>query len=296
MPTLKEVLADKAKYQDNLAWQLENGVSVTLGQLRQLSTEAQTEISKREQAIEASRAAIATEEAKLKKSQLDTANVYTTLSQAVEAVKAGRYDDPALKQIFGNNPVVTPNGTVNQPDPYAELARLEGDTLLGPVVKYLKQVNERATKAEQAVANNLKIQENMATSYINGTLEDRYDRLVPIEKQDKITLESLIRDAVQNKEFRSDNTPDIRRAYKRATAVETQASHDAEVAAAAVKKYQEEHPAGEGINVPSPSNIFGLDVHNKSGSAPKPFASLDEAFKAAAADKDIWSQVDQITH
>jgi hypothetical protein len=295
MPTLKEVLADRAKYQDNLSWQLENGVSVTLGQLRQLSDERQAAIVKAEQDITAREAAAKAAEDKLKKTQLDVANVYTTLNAAVEAIKNGRLNDPSVQQIFGN---ITPGNVMTPPDPFAELARLEQDTLLGPVVKALKAVNDNAKKAQEAVVANINTQKLMAESYLNGTLEDRYDRLVPEDKKDKISLESLIKSAVENNEYKSDRTPDIRRAYKRLTAGDELAAREAQIRADERKKFQEELAAkGGDINVPVPtSSIFGLDVHNRGGAAPKPFANLDEAFKAAQADKDIWSAVDQVTH
>jgi hypothetical protein len=295
-PTLKEILADKAKYQDGISWQLENGVSLTLGQLRQMSAEDQSALSKREKDIEAARGALALEEKKLKDGQIQTANVYQTLNSAMEAIKSGRLNDPAVTSLFGNGgvPGVGPTGPT---DPFAELSRLEGDTLLGPVVKLLKVVNDRAQKAEQAVANNIKVQQTMATHYLNGTLEDRYDRIVPADKQDKITLELLIRDAVNHNEMRSDSTPDIRKAYLRATEHETQAVRDAKIAADAIAKYKADNPdSNNAINVPPSSSFYGLDVHNRSGAAPQPFKNLDEAFAAAGKDPDIWRQVDGQTN
>lgn len=289
MPTLKDVLADKAKYGDNLAWQLENGVSVTLGQLRQMSDERQLALTNQEKEIERRNGEIALAERKLKEGQVQTADLYAKMNQAMEAIKSGRLTDPLVAQLFGSISGVTPPNA----DPFAELSRLETDTLMGPLVKMLKQVNERASKAEQAVAENVKVQQRMATSYINGTLEDRYDRLVPADKQDKITLEALIKDAVNHNELRSDNTPDIRKAYQRATAAETQAERDKKIAADAIEAYKKEHPEADGINVPPSSSFFGLDVHNRSGQAVQPYKNLDEAFAAAAKDKDIWSQVDR---
>jgi len=294
MPTLKEVLADKAKYQDSLLWKFDDTTSVTLGQLRQLSDEKQAQLSKQETDMLKRQTELDAADRKLKDSQIQTANVFTSLNSAMEAIKAGRLNDPAVTSLFGNNgvPGVGPTGPA---DPFAELSRLESDSLMGPLVKVLKVVNDRAQKAEQAVANNIKVQQTMATHYLNGTLEDRYDRLVPADKQDKITLEALIRDAVAHNELRTDSTPDIRKAYIRATAADTQAEHDKQVAEAAIKKYQEEHPdSNNAINVPPTSSFFGLDVHNRGGDAAKPFKNLDEAFAAAAKDKDIWSSVDQM--
>jgi len=298
MPTLKEVLADKVKYPDNLVWNLEGGTAVTLAQLRGLSDESQSAITKREADLVKAQQAIDARQAELNKAQLTTANLYTGLQAAKDAIANGKFDTlpPEVKALFGNS---APAGSGNgNSDPFAALSRLENDTLLGPVVTYIKQVNAEAKKAQEAVAANVEVQKKMATNYMNGVLEDRYDRIVPGDKQDKFPLEALIRDAVAHNEWSSDSTPNIRAAYKRATAGDTQAAHDAEVAAAAVKKFQEEQaangggPGNGGIFVP-PGTSFGLDVHNRSGAAPKAFKNLDEAFAAAANDKDIWANVDQ---
>ena len=135
----------------------------------------------------------------------------------------------------------------------------------------------------------------MASNYLNGVLEDRYDRIVPADKQDKITIKSLIESAVAAQQFSSDGTPNIRWAYKNATAGDDAAAREAAIRADERKKVQAEvggkGPDGNQIFVPTPQN-FGLDVHNRTGAAPKPFKSLDEAFAAAEKDTSIWSAVD----
>jgi hypothetical protein len=298
MPTLKEVLADKSKYPDNLVWNLEGGTAVTLAQLRGLSDESQNAITKREADLVKAQQAIDAKQSELNKAQLNTATLYTGLQQAKEAIANGKFDSlpPEIKALFGNS---APAGSGNgNNDPFAALSRLENDTLLGPVVQYIKKVSDDARKAQEAVAANVEVQKKMATNYMNGVLEDRYDRIVPADKQEKFPLSTLIQEAVKSNQWASDSTPNIRAAYKSLTAGDTQAAHDAEVAAAAVKKYQEDHPVNAGgggsdIFVPTPGGNFGLDVHNRSGAAPKPFKNLDEAFAAAANDKDIWANVDK---
>lgn len=293
---LKDVLNDKAGFPDNLVWNMGNGATVTLGQLRGLSASQQNEISKKEKDLVDRQAAIDAADANVKKAQMSTAQLYTALTSAKEAIANGKWDTlPAeTKALFGNtNPVgVTPSN-----DPFAALSRLEQDTLVGPLVSVVRQVREEAKKAQDAVAGNLKIQENMAKNYLNGVLEDRYDRVVPADKQDKITLESLIRSAVTSNQFSADGAPNIKWAYKQATAADSQAEHDAKVAADAVKKFQDDLAAkGQGtdnnIFVGQPNSTFGLDVHNRSGVAPQPFKNLDEAFAAAAKDKSLWTAID----
>ena len=297
MPTLKEVLADKANYQDNLAWNLGNNMTVTLGQLRALSAEDQGAITKAEAKLAEDRRAFEAQQAELKKAQVNTGNLYTTMQSALAALKSGNVNDPSVKALFPDALPPIGNNTNNN-DPFAALARLEGDTLIGPLVNVVKLVNAEAKKAQEAVAQNLEVQKKMASNYLNGVLEDRYDRVVPADKQDKFTIKALIESAVAAQQFSSDGTPNIKWAYKNATAGDDRAAHDAEVAAAAVKKYQADQAAagrgsvdGSGIFVPTPQN-FGLDVHNRTGAAPKPFKSLDEAFAAAEKDTSIWNAVD----
>src|SRR5271166_3001607 len=118
MPTLKEVLADKAKYQDNLAWQLENGVSVTLGQLRQLSDEKQSGLTTREAAIAKANDNLTKAQADLTRAQNQTATAFDLVNRATEAIKAGRMNDPAIAQLTGQ--VINANNNGN--DPFAELS------------------------------------------------------------------------------------------------------------------------------------------------------------------------------
>lgn len=289
MPTLKEVLADKAKYQDNLVWDMGGDTKVTLGQLRELSTHDQNVLSKRDQEVQA-------REAELKAAQITTANLYTTVQAAQEAIKAGKLDDPSLKLLFGNTPI--PGNNNNNNDPFAALSRLEQDTLIGPVVQVIKQIKADALKAQADAAQVIEIQKNMATAYLNDTLEERYDRIVPTNKQDKISLEALIQNAVANKHYTRANVPDIKKAYKNLTAGDDAAANEASIREDERKKVREElDKAGRGggnsdIFV-GRGNNFGLDVHNRDGSAPKAFKSLDEAFAAAEKDSSIWSAVDE---
>jgi hypothetical protein len=300
MPTLKEILADKANYQDNLAWNMGNGLTVTLGQLRGLSAEDQSAITKAEAKLEADRRALASEQDKLTKAQTNTANLYTTMTQALEALKSGRVNDPSVKQLFGDTTIPNLGGNTPSNDPFAALTRLETDTLMGPVVQAIKRVAEDNKKAQELAAGVTDIQKKMATNYINGVLEDRYDRLVPADKQATITLESLIRSAVAAQQFSSDSTPNIKWAYKNATAGDDAAAREKAARDDERKKVLAEVASGngrgsngEGIFVPQPQN-FGLDVHNRGGNAPKPFKSLDEAFAAAEKDTSLWQSTETV--
>src|SRR5438876_5976140 len=197
MATLKDVLADKTKYPDNLVWNLGDGTPVTLAQLRGLSDESQAAITKAEKAIEDRRKEMEAKDVELKKAQTNTANLFVNLQTALQAIKDGKFDTlaPEVKALFGNQAPTGSNGNNNN-DPFAALSRLEQDTLLGPLVQVVKAVHTEAQKAQKAVADNIEVQKKMAASYVNGALEDRYERVVPADKQDKFTLETLIKKAV----------------------------------------------------------------------------------------------------
>lgn len=294
MPNLKEVLADKTKYPDNLVWNLSDGTAVTLAMLRGLSDETQSAITKREKDLEAERLKLQAQNDELKKAQLNTANAYAAVQAAETAIKAGRFDDPAVKALFGTTPI--PGVVNNTNDPFSVLTNMEKDTLLGPLVAVIKSVRAEALEAQKQAANLVEVNKAMANNYLNGVLEDRYDRLVPADKQDKISLKSLIEDAVRNREFSSDSTPDIRKAYRRAVAGDEAVAREAKIREDERKKVMEElaSKGGSGhdaIFVGQPTN-FGLDVHNRTGAAPKAFKNLDEAFAAAEKDSSIWNQVD----
>mgnify|MGYP001197157291 CR=1 FL=1 len=293
MSTLKEILKDKAQYQDNLAWQLGNGITVTLGQLRSLSADDQKSITDKEKEL-------LEREGIVNKAQQNTAQLFANMNNALEDIKAGRLDTPVVKQLFGDAKVPGSTGRGSS-DPYEALSALEQDSLLGPVVRALKSTHEEAKKAQDAVAQNIQLQRTMATNYLNGVLEDRYDRYVPANKQDKLPLSALIQEAVRLNAFSSDSVPDIRRAYKSLTSGEDAADREKQIRDDERKKVIAEQVSsgqrgtGSDIFVPQPQS-FGLDVHNRGGNAPKAFKNLDEAFVAAGKDPDIWNQIDQISH
>lgn len=298
MATLKEILDDKAGFADNIAFTLAGGTQTTLGALRTLRAEEQNAVSKREEALNAQTKTFETQSAELKRAQVNTANAFTLVQKAMEALKSGNVNDPSIKQLFGDNVINLPNPSNQNQDPFAAIASLENDALLAPLVKVLKVVDSENKKAQKAVADNLEVQKRMATNYVNGVLEDRYDRLIPADKQDKFPLNELIQTAVANNAFRSDGTPDIKAAYRSKTAGDDLKSREEQIRADERKKVTEELQVtgkaadGTQIFVPQP-NSFGLDVHNRGGSAPKAFESLDAAFAAAAKDKDIWNQAIQ---
>src|SRR5271157_5142125 len=152
MPDLKAILADKTAYADNLALQLGNGVTVSLGQIRSLSAEDQKAITDAEKKIADREASLAAEQAKLTRAQVETANAYELTQRATNAIKNGQLDDPAVRQLFGDT---LPKG-VGSPnnDPFAELARLENDALLGPLVRLAKAQNAKLADAEAKLAAN----------------------------------------------------------------------------------------------------------------------------------------------
>lgn len=298
MPTLKEVLDDKAGYADNIAFTLASGVQTTLGQLRTMRTEDQSAISKREEALASQTALITTQQEELRRAQVNTAAAFSLITEATEQITAGNYNHPSVKKLMGDKTITLPNNNGNNNnDPFAALSRMESDALMGPVVAVLRQVDSDNKKAQRAVADNLEVQKQMATNYLNGVLEDRYDRLIPADKQEKFPLDTLIRKAVENKQFRSDSTPDIRAAFRSLTAGDDAAARETQIRADERKKVTDElQSGGRGsgeIFTPAP-NSFGLDVHNRSGKAVTPYKSLDDAFAAAAKDKDIWAAVDGV--
>src|SRR6266403_3329432 len=136
MPTLKEVLADKANFQDNLAWNPGNNLTGTLGQLRALSAEDQGAITKAEAKLAEDRRAFEAQQVELKKAQVNTGNLYTTMQSALAALKSGNMNDPSVKALFGDAAVPNLNGNRDN-EPFAALSRLESDTLLWPVVQVI---------------------------------------------------------------------------------------------------------------------------------------------------------------
>jgi len=299
---LKDILADSKSYPDALVFDMGGGTKVTLGELRGLTAAQQKALSDKEAEYAAANAGVAAKEAELKKAQVNTANLYTTVTQAVAALQSGKLDDPAVKQVFGDklpNLGSNSNNNNNNNDPWATVSKLEQDSLLGPMVTVVKALAEQVKAAQAQAAAVVNTQKEMATSYLNETLLDRYDKLVPADKQDKITLESLIQTAVRNGYRTPSNMPDIRRALRDATAAEDAAAREAQIRADERAKIEKEMAAaGRGRDIALPGGgggvtRFGLDSKTVGKGS---FSSLDEAFKAAENDSEIWASVDQLSH
>lgn len=300
-PDIKEILADKAGYADNIAFTL-NGNTITLGQIRSMSAADQKVITDAEKKIQERENNIAAKQRELEKAQLNTANTYDLTSRAQTALKEGRYDDPAIKQLFGDVVPKGGGGGTNN-DPFAELSRMENDALLGPIVRLARAQSAKAAELETKLAANINSQTEMAKVYINDRLDDTYKELVSKDKRAKYTRDALVQHAVANKQFTSSNLPDLERAYEDVSKDEREAAKAAQIEADTAKKIVAAIAAGEGdkygIHLPAPSGngnfgspeIFGLHKPGTKG-APKAFKSLDEAFAAAEQDSSIWSGVD----
>ena len=283
MATLKEVLADKANFADNVVIEV-GGVKTTLGELRAVDAAKVAAISAKEQQI-------ADQQAKLERSLAELTAAQTSVAQTFAEVQRQR--EELAKAAQGGN------GSGNsQPDPFAAL---EKDSVLGPAFSHIKQQNTQllAKLAEEA-KNREQLQQGlnkMVEVYLSDRLTETYRATVPADKQGQgeLKLENLIRLAKE----KGYNTPggyvDIARAYSDLTANDTLAAKVKAAEEAGYKKALEE-AAARGIVVQAPSGMasgapsFGLGGNSVSGNDNKPFKNLDEAFAAAAKDAELWRE------
>lgn len=280
MPTpLKQILDDKTQFADNLAVTLAGGQTVTLGDLRGLTQEQQTNVSKQEQAIRAREQKLQADLATLQKAQNETANLYKEVSEQRE--RQGRTNETKV-------------------DP---LESMMADPVLGPLAKEIRAqaevVEQIQSKQLRAIATSIS---QMAQAYMDDRVSDVYERTVPLDQRGQFTLESLLQASNEGKITTRTGIPDIARVYReRTTKPMTQAEIDLQIKAAREEglKAGEEKAMGR-IQVPRPTFNPTGGPREASEFKPKNLSSvsgaLDEAFAAAAKDVDIWKGVDQLAN
>lgn len=293
MATLKEILKDKAQYADNVVFNFPGGASATLGELREMSSAEQTRLSKAEADANTAKAKYEHDTQQLFAAQNNTANLFTKVQAAVEAIKKGDMsvfaNDREMQAIFGE---MTGNTAARQPDdPFAALSRLENDNILGPVVKANKVLLDRLNQKDNEFKALLDTTRKMGERYVNDRLTDIYEKVVPEAAQAKLPLESLIQHAIRNNLLTGSSLPDVKKAYRELTAGDTAAANEVKIREDERKKVMDEINAKNiGILTPSSSGGGGrLGLEVTTGGKSSSYANLEEALAAAAKDPEIWS-------
>jgi len=278
--TLKDILADKS-IKDDVVFTLASGQTTTIGELRALSAENQSALSKRETDLAAKEKAFQEQLKNLQLAQAETARLYKEVMEG----KAKGGDE----------------GRNNQPeDPFKGLN--ESDPVIGPLIKAHRSQQAAFEKLQRDVlAPLVNSQAQMARSYLEDRLEQMYMDLVPEAKRTEITYDGLLKAANDNKYVTRGGIPDLRRAYRDLTTKPmTQADIDAAVKAAE-ERGREAGRKEAAPRLPRPSaNTGSVRLESPDGFRPKALtsvsAALDEALAAAAKDDSIWKSVDNLAN
>src|SRR6185437_10766430 len=251
--TLKEMLADKTKFDDTVEIPLADGGKITFGEMRALHAESVAEQHKAQQ----------------KQQELDT------LASEVTRVYG------SLQERLAAAPAAAPAGSgTTTADDYS---RYENDEILGPLFKKLtaaeKKVaaleTDRITKLEQALQFGTR-------RLLNRELRQEFDA-IPDRFAD-VDLKTVIEYAGKNRVLDEDGVPDVRRAYNDMT---SQRQVEAREKAAYERGLQEARAQGAAGMTPRPnSGAVGAVPGSKS------YGSLEEAFDAIHGDQDLMNRLD----
>ena len=280
MATLKDILADKS-IKDDVIFTLASGQTTTIGELRALSAENQSVLSKRETDLANREKAFQEQLKNLQLAQAETARLYKEVMEG--KVKPGAGDSHVAD------------------DPFKGLN--ESDPVIGPLIKAHRAQQSAFEKMQNEIIRPLvESQSRMAKSYLEDRLEQMYYDLVPEAKRTDIPFDNLLKAANDNHYLTRGGIPDLRRAYRDLTTKPmTQAEIDAQIKAAE-ERGREAGRKEAAPRLPRPSANVGAprSMDNAEGFRPKVTtsvsAALDEALAAAAKDADIWKGVDNLAN
>lgn len=274
---LKQVI-DNKELKDDMVITLAGGQTVPLGDIRNLTKSQQSLLATRESNVAAKELELRKNLETLQLAQAETAKLFTEL-QSQKGSKGNNNNNEN-----NNNNVVNP------------FEALERDPILGPLAKaYREQSAAMEDIKTKALAPIVKAQQDMAKVYVQDRIEDLYERTVPDAKKDKITLDSILKHANDNKLYTSSGIPDIRKAYREITTKPiTQEDLDAQLKAAREEGIKSANDAAR-LRVPRPG-IGQSGGRPESSFKPTKLTTvsdaLGEALAAAAKDADIWANVD----
>ena len=273
MPSLKEIIKDKAKYPDNMLVTLPDGSQVNLGAVRAQEDADLAAFTKQQDDLKKAQDLLIVDRGKL---EADMAALRTAQAKVAElfAQTQGQGGDAAAQAAAA---------AATAQDPFVLHAK---DPVFGPVITKLREIE----KANQDLLNvHLKKITDTLTQIGKGYVDDRLSDMlerIPNRKAE-IGDEAIIKHAISNGYFTRTGVPDVRKAYKDLTAAsDKQAEIDAAVAAA-LKKRDEElaAAAGAGAGPGRPSMTFISPGQQQSQTK---YASLDAALAAAKNDPEIW--------
>lgn len=176
--------------------------------------------------------------------------------------------------------------TMNTSDPYAEL---EADPLVGNLAKLMRQQSAENAAAQKAINEKLglleKNQSQIGITYLNERANADFRSLEsdPDFKESGVTVNQLYQDAVKSGLKDANGIPDVRAAYRQATAPKREARLIAEAEKRGAEKFAEDQKMQNLLPKPG----FGPRTTGEPG-APV-YKDINGALSAALKDPGIWT-------
>jgi hypothetical protein len=183
MATLAEALKDKRGFPDAQPVDLGNGLTLTLGELRQYQEASGQDVAKQ---LETERTRLQSERADVAKAQEEVVNLWTKLQE--QSAKAQRAEP-------------TP-GTDWQKDPFFQ-----------PIAEYLKSSVEATQHKQGEQIAQFQKALGLGVKYITDVISEQRYQMLPEDFRKEMPYEQAIKIATDKKFLDSGGVPDVRKAY-----------------------------------------------------------------------------------
>jgi hypothetical protein len=180
----------------------------------------------------------------------------------------------------------TQRNNQQQTDPYAEL---EADPLVGSLAKLMRQQAAETARNQQAINEKLglleKNQSQIGITYLNERANADFRSLEsdPDFKDSGVTVNQLYQDAVKSGLKDANGIPDVRAAYRQATATKREARLIAEAEKRGAEKFQEDQKMQNLLPKP------GFGPRTAGGPEAPNYKDINGALSAAMKDPGIWT-------
>src|SRR5580765_2805088 len=256
MATLAEAIKDRRNFSDDTKFTAQNGFETTLGELRAFQDATGQDVAK---AIEAERAKINEEQAKLQAAQEEVLNMWNNLKAAEEKLKS------------------TPAPTAGQD--------WTQDPFFAPVAKYLKENVEASVAKQQEQIAQFQKALGLGVKYIADTFSEMRYQSLPEDFRKEVGYDVAVKTAAEKKYLDSGGVPDIRKVYAD--------WHTPRERKAEVEKVQKEayEKARQDLMANSLARPSGLPVGAAPAPDPNAPKNIRDSFQRLKEDPEFLNQI-----
>jgi hypothetical protein len=180
---LADAIRDKKTYPDSLEILVGDGLKMTLGEMREFQSASGQDVAKQ---LEAERAKIADEQAKLRAGQEELVKLWTQLEAAKTATPQP----------------VTPNTADWTKDPF-----------FAPVAQYMQEKIESQLNTQKEQISQFQKALGLGVKYITDVISEQRYQMMPEEFRKEIGYDVAVKTAAEKKFLDSGGVPDVRKVY-----------------------------------------------------------------------------------